>query len=140
MRAKLAAQFPGKNRWDLKYAPGGLIDLEFLAQTLQLDAAPAAPAVLDTGTVAALQKLERAGIIGGDDAHALIEAAQLENDLLQVLRIALDAPLDPDTATPGLKMLLARAGGAGDFDTLEAALFAAQGQVRALYDKLMGVA
>ena len=48
--------------------------------------------------------------------------------------------LDPDTATPGLKTLLARAGRAGDFDTLEAELFAAQGQVRSLYEKLMGVA
>src|SRR5208283_5440760 len=36
MREKVAAQFPGKNPWDLKYAPGGLMDIEFAAQTLQL--------------------------------------------------------------------------------------------------------
>src|SRR6202012_5825371 len=36
MREKLPAQFPGKNRWDLKFAPGGLVDIEFIAQTLQL--------------------------------------------------------------------------------------------------------
>ena len=40
MRSKLAAQFPASNRWDLKFAAGGLVDIEFIAQTLQLCAAP----------------------------------------------------------------------------------------------------
>ncbi len=42
MRKKIAAQYPGRNAWDLKYAPGGLIDIEFLAQALQLVHAPRA--------------------------------------------------------------------------------------------------
>ena len=64
MRAKIAAQYPGRNRWDLKYAPGGLVDIEFLAQTLQLVHAPAHPAILDTNTVAALEKIAAAGFLG----------------------------------------------------------------------------
>ena len=36
MREKIAAQYPGRNRWDLKYTSGGLVDIEFLAQALQL--------------------------------------------------------------------------------------------------------
>ena len=137
MREKLAAQFPGRNRWDLKYAPGGVIDLEFLAQTLQLSAADASPDVLDTGTVAAFRKLEKAGALGPEDAQALIAAARLENDLLQILRIAVDGTLEPESATPGLMALLARVGRAGDFETLEAELFSAQARVRALYEKIM---
>src|SRR6185503_11399671 len=46
MREKIAAQYPGHNHWDLKYAPGGLIDIEFLAQTLQLIHAAAHPDIL----------------------------------------------------------------------------------------------
>jgi glutamate-ammonia-ligase adenylyltransferase len=138
MRAKIATQFPGKSRWDIKYAPGGIIDLEFLAQTLQLRAAHDTPLVLDTGTVPALQKLEKAGALASDDAQALIAAAQLESDLLQILRIAVEATFDPESATPALKLLLARVGRAGDFDTLQAELFAAQSRVRALYDRIMG--
>ena len=95
------------------------------------------PQVLDTGTIAALQKLEKAGALAGDDAQALIAAAQLESDLLQILRIAVEATFDPETATPTLKLLLARVGRAGDFDTLEAELFAAQSRVRALYGRIM---
>jgi glutamate-ammonia-ligase adenylyltransferase len=137
MREKLAAQFPGKNRWDLKYAPGGLIDLEFLAQTLQLATASSRPDVLDTNTVAALNRLEKAGVLDHQQGAALISAATLQNDLTQVLRIALEGPLDPASATPGLRRLLARAGRSGDFDTLEAELFKAQTQVRGLYEALM---
>ena len=58
-------RFPGRNIWDLKYAPGGLVDIEFIAQTLQLVHAPALPDILDTNTIAALEKLREAGLLGG---------------------------------------------------------------------------
>ena len=57
MRKKIATQYPGGNVWDLKYAPGGLIDIEFVAQALQLIHAPAHPAILDTNIIAALKKM-----------------------------------------------------------------------------------
>ena len=137
MREKLAAQFPGKNAWDLKFAPGGLVDLEFVAQTLQLMAAPAHPEVLSTNTVAAFEALEMAGVLSPEEAQVLLSAARLENALMQVLRIAVEGTLDPEAATPGLRALLARAGGTRDFDELQARLAGAQSAVRALYAKLM---
>ena len=63
MRDKLAAQFPGRNRWDLKFAPGGLVDIEFIAQTLQLQRAADAPDVLRTNTIEALDALAKAGAL-----------------------------------------------------------------------------
>jgi len=137
MRAKLAAQFATKNRWDLKFAPGGLVDIEFIAQTLQLCAAPRDPSVLATNTIVALEKLAKAGALSADDAEALVAAAELEQSLTQVTRIAVDGTLDPRTATPGLKNLLVRAGHAPDFATLEARLAEAQTNVRAIYDRVM---
>ena len=74
MRDKMAAQYPGRNGWDLKYAPGGLMDIEFIAQALQLIHAPAHPAILDTNTIAALDKMAAAGFLEGADARLLIEA------------------------------------------------------------------
>jgi [glutamine synthetase] adenylyltransferase / [glutamine synthetase]-adenylyl-L-tyrosine phosphorylase len=124
MRAKLAAQFPGRNRWDLKFAPGGLVDIEFIAQTLQLQRG-----VFDTNTIAALKKL------GGLDG--VIEAASFQHALTQVLRIALDGTLDPEHATEGLKALLARTGGVRDFAELEARLAAHQAQARAVFEQVM---
>jgi glutamate-ammonia-ligase adenylyltransferase len=134
MREKVAAQYPGRNRWDLKYAPGGLIDIEFIVQILQLAYAHAAPAILDTNTIAALDKIGRAGFLTADEARTLIEAARLQQALTQILRVALDESLDPEAATPGLKVLLARAGGVGDFPTLEARLAGTQDAVRAIFE------
>jgi glutamate-ammonia-ligase adenylyltransferase len=135
MRDKLAAQFPGKNRWDLKFAPGGLVDIEFIAQTLQLTAAK--PDVLDTNTIDALRKLEAAGRLSPERARTLIDAASLEHALTQVLRIALDGTLDPAHATSGLKALLVRAAGAADFDALEMRLADTQHAVRELLNTLL---
>jgi glutamate-ammonia-ligase adenylyltransferase len=130
MRDKLAQQFPGKNRWDLKFAPGGLVDIEFIAQTLQLCSASEHPEVLDPNTIAALGKLEAAGALASANAQTLISAAALEHALTQVLRIALDGTLEPNEATAGLKALLVRAANAKDIGDLEARLVAAQKAVR----------
>jgi glutamate-ammonia-ligase adenylyltransferase len=137
MREKVAAQFPGKNRWDLKYAPGGLVDIEFVAQAIQLRTARAD--AFDTNTISALGKLAAAGALLADDSDALIEAASFQNALTHVLRIAVDGTLDPDSATAGLKALLLRAGGAQDFAELEQHLTAVQSRARAAFEHLLGV-
>jgi glutamate-ammonia-ligase adenylyltransferase len=137
MREKVAAQYPGSNRWDLKYARGGLIDIEFIAQTLQLAYAHARPDILDTNIVAALEKTQAAGFLVPGDAHTLIAAARLQQALTQILRVALDEGLKAEEATPGLKQLLARAGEAVDFAVLEARLFALQDAVQAIFARLM---
>ncbi|MGD0143783.1 MAG: bifunctional [glutamine synthetase] adenylyltransferase/[glutamine synthetase]-adenylyl-L-tyrosine phosphorylase [Rhizomicrobium sp.] len=137
MREKLAAQFPGRNAWDLKFAPGGLVDIEFIAQALQLRAAVDAPQILDTNTIAALERLAHAGVLGARHAEDLIAAAKLQHALTQVLRIAVDGVLEPEKATPGLKMLLARAGDTSDFAILEAQLADTQSRVRKIFDELL---
>jgi glutamate-ammonia-ligase adenylyltransferase len=137
MREKIAAQYPGHNRWDLKYAPGGLIDIEFLAQTFQLVHAPAHPGILDTNTVAALEKIAAVGFLESADARLLIETAQLEQALTQILRIALDETLEAQTASAGLKALLAAAGGMSDFAALEGELSGRQAAVRAAFGRVM---
>jgi glutamate-ammonia-ligase adenylyltransferase len=134
MRKRLAAQFPGHNRWDLKYTAGGLVDIEFIAQTLQL----CAQRVLDANTLVALEGLRAAGVLAAEDVDTLVEAARLEHALTQVLRITLDGTLEPAKATPGLKSLLARAGEASDFSLLESRLFRLEDRVRAIFERLIG--
>jgi glutamate-ammonia-ligase adenylyltransferase len=135
MRDKLAAQFPGKSRWDLKFAPGGLVDIEFVAQTLQL--VHAERRIVEAGTVAALQKLAGAQVLSASDAQTLISTARIENALTQVLRIAVEGTLLPEDASPGLKALLARAAGSRDFETLENSLADAQSRVREIFNRLV---
>jgi glutamate-ammonia-ligase adenylyltransferase len=137
MREKLATQFPARDIWDIKFAPGGLVDIEFIAQALQLVYAPTRPEVLDQNTIGALEKLLHAELLDPADAEALIAAARLEHGLTQVLRIALEGDFKPELATQGLKALLARAGDAPDFSALEAQLAETESRVRTIFERVL---
>jgi glutamate-ammonia-ligase adenylyltransferase len=137
MREKITIQYPGRNRWDLKYAPGGLIDIEFLAQSFQLIHASGRPDILDTNTVRALEKIAAAGLVSAGDTEVLLGAARLQTSLTQILRIALEEALEPATASAGLKALLVHAGGAVNFTKLEQELAACQDEAHAVFHRLM---
>jgi glutamate-ammonia-ligase adenylyltransferase len=55
----------------LKMGPGGLADVEWVVQLLQLRHAHALPALRATGTLDALQAVQEAGLLEPDDAHVL---------------------------------------------------------------------
>jgi glutamate-ammonia-ligase adenylyltransferase len=137
MRDKLAAQFPGRDIWDIKFAPGGLVDIEFIAQTLELCHAQHDASVLDQNTITALERLSAAGVLSPEIAATLVAGARLEHGLTQVLRIAVTGTFKAETATRGLKALLARAGDAPDFSAVETQLAETEGQVRAIFDQIL---
>ena len=137
MRALIEKEKGTIDIWDLKQVRGGLVDIEFMVQFLQLVHAAAIPSVLDWNTVHALQKLARAGALAGPDADILIPAAELLNGLTQVLRLCLDGPFEPAKAPDGLKNLLARAGDAPDFTQLELALRRTLADVAGLFDRVV---
>ena len=137
MRLRIAAEKGTDKIWDLKQVRGGLVDLEFIAQHLQLVHAAAHPEVLDQNTIGALQRMADAGLLAAADAKSLAEAGRLVHDLTQILRLSLDHPFDPATAPGGLKVLLARAGGAKDFNALEVDLKAAISSVFNAFERLV---
>jgi glutamate-ammonia-ligase adenylyltransferase len=137
MRLRMAETFPGRNVWDLKYAPGGLVDIEFLAQTMQLVHAPKRPELLSTNTIEALEKLRQADALARDDADVLIQSARLQHALTQVLRIALDETPVIEEATAGLKALLSRAAEAGSFTETQERLEDLQVRTRGIFERLM---
>lgn len=138
MRARIAAEKGTDNIWSLKQVRGGLVDLEFIAQYLQLVNAAAHPGVLDQTTLAAYRKLAAAGLLPPADADALIQATRLIHNLTQVLRLCLEGDFDPASAPSGLKALLARAGDAPDFPTLEGHLRDTLGAVAVQFGRLIG--
>ncbi|MDP1908818.1 MAG: bifunctional [glutamine synthetase] adenylyltransferase/[glutamine synthetase]-adenylyl-L-tyrosine phosphorylase, partial [Hyphomicrobium sp.] len=122
MRARIAKEKGTDDIWDLKQVRGGLVDVEFIVQYLQLVCAGAHPEVLDQNTVGAFRKLRHAGLLAHGDADILIPATRLLHDLTQILRLCIEGRFDPATAPSGLKDLLARAGDAPSFAELEARL------------------
>lgn len=137
MRTRIAAEKGTENVWELKQVRGGLVDLEFIAQHLQLIHAAAHPEVLDQNTLAAYRKLAGAGLLSATDSERLVQATQLIHNLTQILRLCLEEPFDPVTSPSGLKALLARAGDAPDFATLEAELRETLAGVAARFSELV---
>jgi glutamate-ammonia-ligase adenylyltransferase len=140
MRRAIATEKGDSEGWDLKYAAGGIIDLEFIAQFLQLVHAADTPEILDTSTARVLDKAWRLGVIETADAECLRNAARLYHDLTQILRLCLSGPLDRSIAGAGLLKILARAADVPDFATLEAHLAETQDRVRASFVRILGSA
>jgi glutamate-ammonia-ligase adenylyltransferase len=137
MRARIAAKKGSEHLWELKQVRGGLVDIEFMAQHLQLVHAAEHPEVLDQNTVNALQKLERSGLLPTDAARVLIPAARLLNDLTQILRLCVDGAFEPQTAPDGLKELLSRVADAPSFEYLELTLRGVLAETAELFDRIV---
>ncbi len=108
MRGKIEAEHPGRDPWEVKYRRGGLIDIEFIAQTLQLRHAAEIPEVLDPNTAGALRRLAAAGVLDPGWADELIAALHLWQRVQAYLRLTLDGKFDPDAAPAPLRDGLAR--------------------------------
>jgi glutamate-ammonia-ligase adenylyltransferase len=140
MRGAIAKEKGDRERWDLKYAAGGLVDIEFIAQYLQLVHAHAVPDILDTSTARVLDKAWALHVLPVEEAEVLRPAVQLYQDLTQILRLCLAGPFDAKTAGAGLLRLLARAADVPDFATLDATLIETQAKVRASFVRILGKA
>jgi glutamate-ammonia-ligase adenylyltransferase len=140
MRAAIAKEKGDSERWDLKYVAGGLVDIEFIAQYLQLIHAHRLPGILDTSTARVLDKARSLRVLAMEDAEILRPAVQLYHDLTQILRLCLPGKFDPKTAGAGLLRLLARAADVPDFATLDATLVEMQIKVRESFVRILGKA
>jgi glutamate-ammonia-ligase adenylyltransferase len=140
MRAAIAREKGDANPWDLKYVAGGLVDIEFIAQYLQLVHAATTPEILDPTTSRVLEKAARLNVLAAEDAEVLRPAVRLFHDLTQVLRLCLPGAFDPKTASAGVLALLARAADLPDFPALQAHVDETQRRVRACFVRILGKA
>ena len=137
MRRLVAKEKGEADPWDLKLAAGGLLDIEFIAQTLVLAQGRSHPALLVTATPRVLDAAASAGLLRAGDADLLRRAYGLMRDLLQWQRLTVAGPFDPKTASPGLKRRMAAAVGLPDFKILERDLAETRATVRAVFLRLL---
>jgi len=112
MRGRLAAEFPVRTPWDIKHRRGGLLDVEFIAQYLQLVHASRHPEILFPNTALALAALAGRGLLPPADARALAAALNLWTRLSGVLRLTGAEGFTGDLPPEGLHPPLLRAAGA----------------------------
>jgi glutamate-ammonia-ligase adenylyltransferase len=133
MRRAIALEKGEAEIWDLKYAAGGMIDIEFIAQYLQLVHAAAKPDILSVSTLQVLDNAARLGVLAPSDLEVLRPAARLYHDLTQILRLCVSGKFKPETAGDDLLRVMARAGDAPDFSSLQARVRETQGEVRRVF-------
>jgi glutamate-ammonia-ligase adenylyltransferase len=122
MRALIADAKPAKTAWDLKLVPGGVIDIEFVAQYLVLQNAHALPACRGPDTQTIFERAANLGCLDATKAATLIEAHRLYTSTTQIMRLALDDEQSVETAGEGVKKRLAAAAGLPSFAQLTDAL------------------
>jgi len=142
MRARLGRDLPPAGPWDVKHRPGGLIEVEFVAQALQLVHARAHPELCAPTTRVALARLAEAGFLGEEEAGILIHADRIWRTVQGMLRITLgrNPPenLPEASAVPLLHACAAAGLDAPSVKQLRAELDSMAGQVRAEFARRIG--
>jgi len=138
MRQAIAEEKGQDDIWDIKYAAGGMVDIEFIAQYLQLIHAAEKPAILSVNTHQVLENAAKLGVLKSEHFDVLRRAARLFNDLTQILRLCVSDGFKPETAGADLTRLLARVSNEPDFSSLEARVREIQHDVRQVFREIVG--
>lgn len=131
MRDDIAAAKPTQGRFDVKLAPGGLVDLEFLVHFQQLTTARGLTPELRP----AIDEFVAAGLLPGDlaDAHDVLSR------FLMWLRLLYPGARVPDNIPPMLGQVLADGLGAANFAAVQQQLAIAKSAVRMAWTSIMTV-
>jgi glutamate-ammonia-ligase adenylyltransferase len=136
MRARMERELRPHGPWDVKLRPGGLVDLEFVAQALQL-VHPRAKRSQTTRV--ALRGLASAGVLAREDARVLIQAEGLWRTIQGMLRMTVgqvDGAILP-VASAGLLLDAVRAVGieVSGVDGLLGVVDGTAARVRGLFER-----
>jgi glutamate-ammonia-ligase adenylyltransferase len=138
MRRAIALEKGEDDVWDLKYAAGGIVEIDFIAQYLQLVHAAEKPDILDVSTLKVLDNAAWLGVLPQSAAETLRSATRLYHDLTQILRLCVSEKFKPETSGQALLRVMARAGDAPDFSALEARVKETQIEVRRVFQAVVG--
>jgi len=133
MRLRMARQHKGESVWDIKHHRGGLVDIEFIAQYLQLLHGSAQPCVFGENTGQVFRRFGKAGIAEPKNVETLVQALELWWRLQDALRLMATRGFDEGAAPASLKSALARAAGQPDFEGLRGTMAATYEAVRGIY-------
>jgi glutamate-ammonia-ligase adenylyltransferase len=140
MRDRIARHAPAKSPWDFKHLPGGLFDIDFVAQYLALRHAAERPQILDPHPAEVLRRAADLGLLDAADARQLRDARRLMSDVQSLLRLTLnadEAAFDETRAPEGQCRLIAQTQDLPDIATLRSRLAAETAATRAIYERIV---
>ena len=138
MRERIEKEHGTDDIWDVKYVRGGLTDLQFICQYLQLANADRYPELLGGSTADVFIRLASHGVIDKQTAGDMTSAAHLMINIQGMLRLTISGPYRDDQASDSLRNALARVGGTDSPAALVERLVAVQSQVQTEYQRYIG--
>jgi glutamate-ammonia-ligase adenylyltransferase len=136
MRDRLGEELHPRGPWDVKTMQGGMMEVMFIAQALQLIHGPADPALFHPNTGTALAALGEAGHLRAEDSALLAQADFLWRTVQSMNRIT----GLPDAATappPAMLAPLLRATGSEDLPALRELMAETASAVQARFNHLI---
>ncbi|WP_407645391.1 bifunctional [glutamine synthetase] adenylyltransferase/[glutamine synthetase]-adenylyl-L-tyrosine phosphorylase [Geminicoccus roseus] len=144
MRMRIFKEHGNEDPWNLKHVRGGIVEIEFLAQFLQLAHLAAEPAIRDRSTPSVFARAASTGILPADEAVRLDEAWRLMIRLFATLRLSQEEKTMPKNAPQAMQEALLRAtdpqglaGVPNDIALLQLRLVESQEAVRQIFDRLV---
>ena len=137
MRTRMVRELGSENLWNAKHVRGGFVDIEFIAQYLELKHAHARPEVLSANTADAVMRLANAGFLDPVAADQLTGALHLWRRVQGMLRLTIGTTFDEASAPRGLKAALARTVGAVDFAAARGIVAAAANAAHARFIEII---
>ncbi len=142
MRTRMARDLRPHGPWDVKLRPGGLIDIEFIAQTLQVVHARDPGFRRAQTTHVALRRLAAAGIVAKPDAKVLIDAERLWRTIQGMLRMTVGR-VEQDALPLASALPLLRAAAKAGVTTVDSAELLHKSdiialRVRTLFERYVG--
>jgi glutamate-ammonia-ligase adenylyltransferase len=128
---------PRHREWEFKTGPGGLIDVEFLVQALQLQHGSQYSQLRTAHTLAALNRLTALGLVADEPSYQLRRGYLLLRRVECVLRRVENTSVSKIPAEPDEQTLLAKRLGFSNAEEFLRVYRTTTRQVRAVYDAIM---
>ena len=141
MRERIDKEHHSDFIWEVKYIRGGLVDIEFSVQYLQLKHAHQHPDILSANTSLAIQNLRAKELLDGHQADTLADALNLWQTVQGMLRLTIEGYFQPEReheVPRALAQALAEAGGGSDIDALKNHMKQTANAVYQVYHDLIG--
>lgn len=139
MRAKIQEAMKPRGDWDLKRLKGGLIELEFFAQAMQLLNANKYVEIISQNTLVALGNIGKTQLISNERAGRLLNAGAALNKVRQILALVAGPEFDPKNATEATMSAIAQTLDAPDFNSAKAILDDARLIISAEWEALVAL-
>ena len=131
MRGRMLRDLPASGPWDVKLRPGGLVEVEFIAQALQL-----VHGIREPVTRQALSRLAECCALSSADAALLIEADHFWRTVQSMLRLTV-GPATGTLPSAAAEALL-RATGTDSVAALESRMTGTARAVREAFVRTLG--